>query len=679
MRCLIVGTAKSGTTALLYAVAQAMGGEPVLHVEDRIAELRQLPAHAAVKLIFEHESAADIAAFGAGFERRILLVRDPRDNLVSRLLYMVASHRILLDDPAYLRIFSMLLQRKQQAPATVALQQLPPLAQPSAFLADACAANGALAAFAGAHGGDWFILRYEDLVAGRLQALSDYLGLALRAGADIDPQYQRVARTKGAGDWRHWFTADDVACYRPQLAPLLAALGYADDWTLAEAQHIAPEHSWLYFERLVHERRRHYGLAPLALPTPDQGAAQTRPHISKGDIINRLIRQFGFTRYLEYNKFDGSTYYPDIICASKTQAYLPEHSYLDGANTRRLLRIAAAVPPQDILALPQLLERYAGQRFDVIFFDPVHVRPEVDHALRALPALLSPGGVLVVHDCNPESEEQTSLTRRHGSWVGETYKAFALLRRYNPGLALTVAEDFGVGLIWNRGLALDYPLDADFSYRQFAAQREAYAGLISYRQFLEKSAAGSIDVLFAPTAAPAAARFQAMQAPPARMECQLFWRRPEGEFSEEQSSSLPITLDGSLQTLHFTLPAAAAGVDQLRFDVADGLLAVRVEALELFNPDAALMWRWDAAAHADQDWRNARFCHAGDGGATYLLSTSADPQFHPALPASIRAQLGPGWHFSALMAPQPALVGTLLAALDDAQSRLRQSPSSNDA
>jgi SAM-dependent methyltransferase len=662
MRCLIVGNAKSGTSALLYAVAQAMGGQPALHFEVPIAELAQLPPHAAVKLIFEHERADRIAAFGAGFERRILLVRDPRDNLISRLLYLVASHRVLLDDPAYLRVYAMLLQRKQQAPASVSLRQLPPLGEPSCFLADTLAHGRALASFAAA-AGDWFILRYEDLVAGRLQALSDYLGLPVRAGASVDPQYQRVARTKGAGDWRHWFTADDVAWLRPPLAPLMAALGYADDWTLAPEPRIAAEHSWEYFARLVHERRRHYGLAPLALPAPDQHDAGSRWRLSKGDIINRLIRCFGFTSYLEYNKFDGATYYADIVCDSKTLAYLPEHSYLDARNLPRLLRLAADVPPQDLLPLPQLLERHAGRRFDVIFFDPVHVRPDVDHALRALPALLNPGGVLVVHDCHPEREEQTSLARRHGAWVGETYKAFALLRHHNRGRAVTVSEDFGVGLVWNDGLVLDYPLDVDISYQQYRAQHQEYSGLMSYQQFLERSAGGDIARVFAQ--APAApARFMPRPAPAQHMTAQLFWRQRDNDFSEARAASLSIALDGSLQELLFTLPAAA-GIEQLRFDIADGALAARIAGMELRNPSGALMWCWDAAGHAGQDWRNARFCRAD--GALYLIATGDDPQFHPALPASILRQLGAGWSFSVQLAPQAPLVGRLLAELARAQ------------
>ncbi|MCY0915575.1 hypothetical protein [Massilia antarctica] len=670
MRCLIVGTAKSGTTALLYTVAQAMGGQPVVHMEDRISALQVLPEHTVVKLLFEHESGPAISAFGAAFDKRILLVRDPRDNLISRLLYMVANSPAMLGDQPCLRVFCQLLQRKQQVPASVSLQQFPPMGKPSEFLASSCAQIQALAAFAAGAGADWHILRYEDLVAGRLDSVAAYLGLPVQAGARVDPQYQRVARTKGAGDWRHWFSGADVALLRPLLAPMMAALGYADDWTLAPQPHITPEHSWMYFERLVRERRQHFGLAPLALPGPDQLQPGAVVRLSKADIINRLIRQFGFKTFLEYNKFEGASFYGDIVCDSKAIAYQRENLHFDAMRARHLLRVTAGADLGQLLPLAALLERHAGQRFDIIFLDPTHERPEVDLALRALAALLNPGGVLVVHDCNPEREELTVVKRRHGAWVGETYKAFALLRQHNRASTVTVSEDYGVGLVWNKDLVLDYPIEADISYAQFAARREAYNGLISYQQFLERSERGDIATLFAQPAAPAPLRFQPRPAPPASLECQLFWRRPGADFSEDDALTRALPADGSVQALHFTLPPGAAPVERLRFDMADAIVAVRIEAIELRNPADALMWTWDPAAHAGQDWRNVRFHDTGADGL-FQLATSADPQFYPALPATILGQLGPGWQVLVVMAAQPPLVSALLAALADAPQHQR--------
>lgn len=699
MRCLIAGAAKTGTTALLYAVAEAMarahGQAPALYMEERIATLGELPAHAVAKVIFEQEGGAALAGFGAAFDRRILIVRDPRDTLVSRLLYLVAGRPALLDDLPYLRSFGAELRAKQRDPAALALLDLAPLRAPSVLLDTALAACRDLAAYTHGLRDDWFVLRYEDLVSGRLDALSAYLGMPVRAGVAVDPAYARVARAKASGDWRHWFTAADVARLRPLFAPLMRDLGYADDWQLAPAPAIAAAHSWEYVARLVHERRGHYGLAPAAVDlfgAADDAADDdvASPRITKGDIVNRLVRQFGFDSYLEYNKFDGASDYADVVCADKTLAYLPEHTYLDAATTRRLLAVAATADPDAILPLPALLARCAGRTFDVVFFDPVHIRPGVDDALRALPALLKPDGVLVVHDCNPEREDMTSPARRSGAgWMGETYKAFALLRQHNRDRVVTVTEDFGVGLVWNRGLRLDYDLDADIDYATFARQRNDYAGLMSYQGFLEKTAGGDIAELFAQAPPSAPAPFYPRRAPPltaaasasasadtdtgARIECQLFWRTRGGDFNEAESLALPLVADGRLRECDFVLPAAAH-VDGLRFDFADTRAAVHIAAMALRDPHGALMWAWDPQAQARQDWRATQACSAHDPPRLYLLATGADPQYYPALPSSILARLGAGWTFHVTIAVQPEAVRDLLTELIGARAHAAAPP-----
>ncbi|MET0384284.1 MAG: hypothetical protein ABW032_12765 [Burkholderiaceae bacterium] len=280
MRCLIVGTAKSGTTALLALVGQAMAS-PRLFVEDPLEEvvpaLRAQAGDGVAKVIFGNEPEAAIVRFAEAFDRRVLLLRDPRDQLVSSLLYMVASSPARLADQAFLDRFSALLRAKQADPASVDFGAIVRLFESDerSFVGRVLslqAAFGRFVADVGAGAGiAWHLVRYEDFVAGRLDALSRYLGRPLSAGVDVPPEYARVARTKSTGDWRHWFTPADVAALRPAYDPLLRSLGYAVEWTPAPVPRIAPEHSWGYLDRLVDERRRHYGLAPRR-PAGDRAA-----------------------------------------------------------------------------------------------------------------------------------------------------------------------------------------------------------------------------------------------------------------------------------------------------------------------------------------------------------------------------------------------------------------------
>jgi hypothetical protein len=73
---------------------------------------------------------------------------------------------------------------------------------------------------------DFVVYTYEDFIAGRCAAIENYLDITLASGeADVTSQYGHVVRTKTANDWRNWFTADDVAYFRPRLAAFMRAYG----------------------------------------------------------------------------------------------------------------------------------------------------------------------------------------------------------------------------------------------------------------------------------------------------------------------------------------------------------------------------------------------------------------------------------------------------------------------
>lgn len=217
--------------------------------------------------------------------------------------------------------------------------------------------------------------------------------------------------------------------------------------------------------------------------------------VTKGHICNRLIARFGLSTYLEYNKFDGITNFSAINCAQKALAFIPEECVLDAAKIAYLLDTMKVHHSEQIFHLPQLLERYRDQRFDVILFDPVHQRPGVDEALKALPFLLNPGGFLVVHDCNPQHEHLTWATRTEREWLGETFKAFALFRQHNPKQSFCIAEDYGVGVIVNRDLELDYDENYDIEFSTVAADRKKFLGLMDFEEFIERSESGQYSDL----------------------------------------------------------------------------------------------------------------------------------------------------------------------------------------
>ena len=402
-------------------------------------------------------------------------------------------------------------------------------------------------------------------------------------------------------------------------------------------------------------------------------AIPDRP-VNKGDIINRLITQFNFSSYLEYNKFDGATYFDEIRCASKTAAYLPEDSYLDGPNIQRLLKLASSVDFDQILSLEGLLTRYAGRQFDLIFFDPVHIRPGVDLTLQTLARLLSPGGVLVIHDCNPTDPVLTSVRRRPGSWVGETYKAFALFRHFNRTQTLTIDEDFGVGLIWNVGLTLDYPTAFDLDYADFDQDRAEYIGLTDYASFLARTAAGDAAALFrqAPRRRPIALKASAGTAttavpprqPAATAEAQLFWRAADLPYTGATTLTQGYRCAADPVQLNWTLPPGAARLHEIRLDISDRALCVRLDSMRVRAPDDAVAWEWRQEPAVLESPKQMRLFFAAEHRRTiYLQSTGDDPRCLLALPEPVMVRLGAGWQLQIGLTPLPPLFDALLTEM----------------
>ena len=129
----------------------------------------------------------------------------------------------------------------------------------------------------------------------------------------------------------------------------------------------------------------------------------------------------------------------------------------------------------------------AGERFDVVFVDGDHTyRQSLRDIENALTRLTAPG-VVLVHDCNPESEGAASPDARDsagGPWCGDVWKAIAHLRASRADLRVeTLDVDFGIGVIRpardasRPALDLDVAVLGEMGYADLAANRAELLGL----------------------------------------------------------------------------------------------------------------------------------------------------------------------------------------------------------
>jgi hypothetical protein len=252
---LIAGIARSGTTALFYKLKTAMPPatrclfEPREFDPSRVSKAQDVLA----KVILAN---TDMESFSS-FTKKILLVRDPRDRIVSGCLYRVYNWPEFCSDETKVAEFVAKLRDKEAAPQSVSMLELialcDRLGKPPRNPEHRTKTS--LAAFH-RDNPDYFTFRYEDLILGHFDSLSRYLGIQLSAEtAQVPEERSRVGRSKESGQWRDWFTPADVEYFRPRFKPLMDCFGYEDDWTLAANPVVAPEHASSYLLRLVAERR----------------------------------------------------------------------------------------------------------------------------------------------------------------------------------------------------------------------------------------------------------------------------------------------------------------------------------------------------------------------------------------------------------------------------------------
>lgn len=177
--------------------------------------------------------------------------------------------------------------------------------------------------------------------------------------------------------------------------------------------------------------------------------------LRKSDLINWLGWQRGFRCYLEIATLTTGLQFgrvaPAIFTTIHRAMYRLPPDYDDG------LPITWRTEFEDSREiLEPLLER--PEHYDIIFVDPFHTYECSWRDLELALALLTPGGMLVVHDCHPLTPEIASPEFRQNQWLGVTYLAFLDLMRERPELDYCVVDmDHGCGVVWRRPAEAAWP------------------------------------------------------------------------------------------------------------------------------------------------------------------------------------------------------------------------------
>jgi hypothetical protein len=263
MKIFILGHGKSGTTVFLYKVAGGLpdcqafaGGDPGKHLGNY--------QNAVYKHTYKERKGRSFENYlnhvsEVGYDRMIWMARDPRDVAISEMLYR--WHKGYRGQKKQYQAYLELIQRKEQNPASVPFHEICRyIGQDNWPMTTEEVLDREIFRYQRMHDfvknltSEWLVFRYEDMIDKNVGALNNYLGFEIKDDAEI-PQTtkkSKVARKKAYGDWRQWFTEEDVELYKPVYSPYMDTIGCdINDWALTPEPVISPEFSSLYVKGLI--------------------------------------------------------------------------------------------------------------------------------------------------------------------------------------------------------------------------------------------------------------------------------------------------------------------------------------------------------------------------------------------------------------------------------------------
>lgn len=263
---LVVGKAKTGTTFLAKAMQNSLG-DCSLEMEPKAAEfifdryLQKPIGNEVVKLIFEHWSSKPnlMSALLADelpvrFDKKVIIVRDPRDELVSRLLYLVKplKDQGKLTDSS-LEEWLVTLRTIEEGGKRIPFQEL--LNRTSELfntdlLASFVSYMNEFSSYYVSKPNSVFAVRYEDLIDKRVEHLEKYLGFSLNYAITEDDLIRRTKRSSSYGSWKSFFHEEDVEFFKPIMSDFMGQIGY-NDWSISAAELPHKEVTSIYVERLA--------------------------------------------------------------------------------------------------------------------------------------------------------------------------------------------------------------------------------------------------------------------------------------------------------------------------------------------------------------------------------------------------------------------------------------------
>ena len=159
------------------------------------------------------------------------------------------------------------------------------------------------------------------------------------------------------------------------------------------------------------------------------------PNYYRWDLIKYLIDKYKYSEYLEIGCHE------DLLFSKVQIKNKLGVDPVSGGNIRKT---------------SDEFFKYNHKKFDIIFIDGLHVYDQVKKDILNSVNCLNSNGIILVHDCMPDSLDKQAVPRYKILWNGDVWKAIVDLRQ-NENLEIFTCEmDNGIGIIRKKKKFLNF-------------------------------------------------------------------------------------------------------------------------------------------------------------------------------------------------------------------------------
>ena len=127
-----------------------------------------------------------------------------------------------------------------------------------------------------------------------------------------------------------------------------------------------------------------------------------------------------------------------------------------------------------------------AEKFDLIFIDGLHVYEQVKRDIVNSINFLNKEGVILVHDCLPDTIGKQAVPRYKMQWNGDVWKAIVDLRQRDDLEIHTCFVDQGIGIIKKENNSSTLKIDKktqDLKFSDFYHNHNEYLRIINLNEF----------------------------------------------------------------------------------------------------------------------------------------------------------------------------------------------------